>query len=100
MNGRGQTVRGHWHGWWYPPVEKARGRKRARREGKEEVSMETQDEMVKDVCQAKDCERPVTRPKDAKHWFCSIECACYAKKFNVGTGWKDEDPQGPPPELD
>ena len=39
--GRGQSVKGHWHGYWYPKVEKNIGRKRARRNAKEEIKKET-----------------------------------------------------------
>lgn len=43
--------------------------------------------MKKVKCSAKDCDRIVEAPDEAKELYCSIECACYDCAFNVNTGW-------------
>ena len=42
-------------------------------------------------CYAKDCNREFDAPEGHEHYFCSIECACYAGYYNVRTGWKVPD---------
>lgn len=39
-----------------------------------------------------ECNVDLGRPKSnlAKHYFCSIECACYAGVLNLNTGWNEE----------
>jgi len=40
-------------------------------------------------CEGPNCKREFDAPEGHVCYFCSIECACYAGKFNVRTGWKN-----------
>jgi nitrite reductase/ring-hydroxylating ferredoxin subunit len=40
-------------------------------------------------CEGPNCKREFDAPEGHICYFCSIECACYAGKFNVRTGWKN-----------
>jgi hypothetical protein len=41
-------------------------------------------------CSGPNCNYEFDAPEGHRYYFCSFECACYAGKFNVNTGWKEE----------
>lgn len=46
--------------------------------------------MKKVKCSAKDCNRIIEAPDEAKKFYCSYECACYDGAYNVNTGWVEK----------
>ena len=39
-------------------------------------------------CSGPNCNRTFDAPEGHEFYFCSVECACYAGRFNVRTGWR------------